>query len=986
MDKSKLYCFSHAAHCSWSKILILILLASVCLGVSSCSNAEKSKTRHYKKGVLLKERGRYTEAVDELQKAISIDPTMGEARLELGRCYHILRYDEEAISNLDAARRLNAKLILPAVLQIADIYAETGKYGLAEDVAAEALQKNQNNADLLLLLGKLEWKQDKADGARQWLTKALEADPGRVDAYIVLAEISMRGRDYQQAQRYLEKAAATEPDNSLVKLALAKAFRLSDKDEQATALLQEVLSKEPENITAIGALAEIYFSTNQLADARKQAEKLVRLSPGNPYANSVYGGILLKQGEYDQAVLYLTNAANASTATSKEHYLLGVALKKTAQPAQAISEFQIALTLDPDNFAARLMLAESYLSEGAFDKAEQEVKHLLSEAPENEQALQLAVRVNGLQQAFDHVEAMLSADGMSQDSAKEITAAFNSFHSGDLGSAQLACENILKKEPNSAIALNLLGLIYLKRNDLEQALGIFHHAIDADPNFAASHINVGNVYMVIGSYEAAADSFKEAMRLSPNDTVIPIRYVRALTFLKQEAKAEKFLKALLQENPQTPYRRELANLLMSLQKYDEARIQLSEILKEDPKNVEAGVLTAESFARQGDLQKAARDFENLVRVAPQSQYLRERLALCHLALRNSRKAQEILKAETEKENASGLAVALLMQEEGKYPEAERLFGDLQEDAYGENPYEIMILNIRSLQTMRDDSPKTIDSPFFSKAFVKSYTAMLKNQNLSPAQVNELNLALALARVRWISAALERLEHLKGEIKPNAALLELIGSFWEDVGKPAEAQKEYAVAMAAEPDYWPAYYRSGLLRAASGSHDEAIRSFEAGLKQKPDSVRMLIALAGEYELLGKDADAEKIYRKVNQIQPDLPPVLNNLAWLLSKRPNTLDQALQFAQDAVEAQPSKAALRDTLGWIYFQKGQYEKAREHLDRAILFDSSNPSIRYHRGMAYLKLGEAEKARQDFKKCEDSATPFPERPLVEQMLKQLSA
>jgi Flp pilus assembly protein TadD len=107
--------------------------------------------------------------------------------------------------------------------------------------------------------------------------------------------------------------------------------------------------------------------------------------------------------------------------------------------------------------------------------------------------------------------------------------------------------------------------------------------------------------------------------------------------------------------------------------------------------------------------------------------------------------------------------------------------------------------------------------------------------------------------------------------------------------------------------------------------------------------------------------------------------------LAKDKATLDQALQYAEQAALLQPFKPGTRDTLGWIHYQRGDYTKARDELDKAVLFDPSDPTIRYHRGMSYLKLGDKDMAREDFEHGNSSDLPFPERTLNEEMIRQLS-
>jgi tetratricopeptide (TPR) repeat protein len=974
--------------CRLRFLLLPFLICLIFVFISGCGNAEKKKVKYYQKGLILSQRGRYTEAVGELQKALAIDPAMAEAQLELGRCYRNLHYYDQALQALETARRTSSQLALPALYQIAHVYVETEQLEAAEEIAVQTLKTHPDDADFMLFLGKLKWQQEKPDEAVEWLKKAAQANPKQTEPLLVLAEISMRKGEYSSAEENLKKVIGIDPNNNPAKLALAKIYRFTGKTDEAIETLRHVLEKEPGNVIALGALVETYYNADRLDDARREAETLLSASPGSLHANSLLGAILLKQKKYEEAVVYLTKAAGPPSASAKDNYLLGIALKETGQPAQAISAFQKALTLEPNNSAARLVLAETFLSEGSFENARNEVKQVLSEEPDNDIARKLWTRANALQQAFDHIEATLTAQGMSDETTKIVTAALNSFRSGDLRTAEDICGDLLKDQNTSPIALNLLGMIYLKQNQLEKALAQFERASRVNPKFAPSHINMANVYMAIGSYSAAASSFKEAMELSSKDPVVRLRYARTLTLLKQDEKAEAFLKDIIQKEPdKIAYRRALADVLIEQHKYQEARRELMDLLKLDTKNIDAAVLLADCFAKDGDLRKAAKGYESLVHAAPQSKYLSERLALLNVALGMPEQAREVLSSQKDSKvnSSAGLVRALLMQDERRYNEAERILKELQKVAFGETPYELMIVNLRAARKQEKALPEIIQSSYYSEKFKESYTSMLRKGNLSPEQLDELNLALALVRVQWVAPALEKLQRIAAEVKPSGAILEMIGGLWEEQGQPARAKESYQAAVAAEPDYWPAYYRLGLLASLEDKDEDAINLFQTALQYKSDSLTTLLALALAYEATGKDAEALRTYQKVNQLEPNLAPVMNNLAWLLAKKPDTLNQALKFAQASVDAQPLKAAGRDTLGWVYFQKADFPKALEQLDKAVLLDSYNPSMRYHRGMARFKLGQTEKALQDFQEAVTATASFPEKPLTEQMIRQLS-
>ena len=85
-------------------------------------------------------------------------------------------------------------------------------------------------------------------------------------------------------------------------------------------------------------------------------------------------------------------------------------------------------------------------------------------------------------------------------------------------------------------------------------------------------------------------------------------------------------------------------------------------------------------------------------------------------------------------------------------------------------------------------------------------------------------------------------------------------------------------------------------------------------------------------------------------------LNDLAYLLAD--DKPDEALKYAQTAVELAPDAAASHDTLGWIYYRKGIYASALNSFKVAVGKEST--AIRqYHLALAYAKTGNRKGAQE---------------------------
>lgn len=134
---------------------------------------EKQATRHFNLALVLMKRGQSDSAIEELEKALKLEPDMGEAQGQLGCLYLDKGMIEEAKGALDKSYEINPEY-LPANICDAKILAEEGQVEVAIGDMRALLFRHARNPELHYALGNLYEKQEKfADAAEQY-RKAFE--------------------------------------------------------------------------------------------------------------------------------------------------------------------------------------------------------------------------------------------------------------------------------------------------------------------------------------------------------------------------------------------------------------------------------------------------------------------------------------------------------------------------------------------------------------------------------------------------------------------------------------------------------------------------------------------------------------------------------------------------------------------------------------------------------------------------------------------
>jgi tetratricopeptide (TPR) repeat protein len=189
---------------------------------------------------------------------------------------------------------------------------------------------------------------------------------------------------------------------------------------------------------------------------------------------------------------------------------------------------------------------------------------------------------------------------------------------------------------------------------------------------------------------------------------------------------------------------------------------------------------------------------------------------------------------------------------------------------------------------------------------------------------------------------------------------LIGLVNADEKDFAKAEEYFVRQTEITPDQAEPYSRLAQSRLAQGDAEGAVAAFNTGLEALPNNPQLLIGLAGLRERQEDFEVAISLYEKVLEQQPENAISINNLAALLSDHRTdaaSLEKAAALAEKL--EQTNQPAFLDTAGWVYYRKGDYDKAMEVLKRVVEEAPQVPVFHYHLGMTYFKKGDKAAAKE---------------------------
>lgn len=163
----------------------------------------------------------------------------------------------------------------------------------------------------------------------------------------------------------------------------------------------------------------------------------------------------------------------------------------------------------------------------------------------------------------------------------------------------------------------------------------------------------------------------------------------------------------------------------------------------------------------------------------------------------------------------------------------------------------------------------------------------------------------------------------------------------------------------------AEYRAATTLLAQRRWSQATQEFLAASRRPlPPEVILPVglAIAGRLGEEHQGPVAEAVYRRLLELAPNDPEVLNGLAYLYADVLETnLAEAERRARKALEKLPNSGEILDTLAWVYYKEGKLADALGTQRQAVRFAGNSAVIHYHLGAIEEKLGSLATARQEY-------------------------
>ncbi|MCB1101484.1 MAG: tetratricopeptide repeat protein [Kiritimatiellae bacterium] len=539
------------------------------------------------------------------------------------------------------------------------------------------------------------------------------------------------------------------------------------------------------------------------------------------------------------------------------------------------------------------------------------------------------------------------------------------------GEALERAQALVKQYPEDAKSRLLLGLIYRAAGQPDEARQAYRDLRKRHPDLAVSYLEESALLLREDQTGAAIDLLTTGLKKTTGEQKLQLIYALAELSLRagyrqmQQGEEVDFsdilplVESAAEDHPEDetlPYL--LSDLYLVQRDVEKALPLLLRLNDRNPgepqlqRKILAGLLSLKDADKAVELlQNFAATAERPEQVAFMIGELYEQFDRMDDAIEQYRQVSE----QYPDQPGSYLKRIFLLIGEDRQEEA----GEVIDQALVQLPHEPRLYELRAYLAMARDEDKEALADFERAA------AFYRESDTVPSLPNFwLNYGLAYQHHGQLNLAAEKIKQAMDE--DPEALPRYFSHLWKK-RDPALISSGLDILATLSDELPKTVYvetQLALLNKQVERYPEAVAHFDAAeaLANETDDQESLdegfyFWYAAANERIKAYDRAEELFLRAIELKPDFADAHNYLAYMNAERGENLDLAFDYVDLALALEPDNPAFIDTLGWIYYQRGDYELARKELERAVGLLDDDPTLHDHLGDTYHKLGRVDEA-----------------------------
>jgi len=499
-------------------------------------------------------------------------------------------------------------------------------------------------------------------------------------------------------------------------------------------------------------------------------------------------------------------------------------------------------------------------------------------------------------------------------------------------------------------------------NNLDESVKLFKVCLTLQPDNAAVNYMLSKVYEEKQLFEDAELYAKRSVNFDDNN----IWYKKQLAeiYIKQKnyENAALLYHEMAKQEKDMNLEVEAAYMFLLAHEYKKAIKTLDKIESQVGINEEIVKQKEQIYLAQNKLSKAIKEVEKLINAYPNEAKYVGMLADLYMANNKTDKAVELYLQVIKLDSQNGFAYFALADYYLSKGDKERFYSctlagmkskttDVKAklsamvyfisskniDNYSKRCYELAHVFIEANPFESTAYIVLGDLYEMEKDFESAHVQYLKAVSIEPANI-----------MAW-----QQLVVCSSELKNNINLQKDCENALEYFPNEAVFYVYHSIASMQLKDYEKAF-------------KSANKGVEIAVDQKEILIQLYATLGDACHYLKKYSACDSAFEEALKLDPKNSYALNNYAYFLSLRNTELDKAEQLSKLSMDIEPENSSYMDTYGWILYQKKEYAKAKEYIEKSLAITPNSAEVIEHLGDIQYKLNQKDEALKNWKRAKE--------------------
>ncbi|MBA4313426.1 MAG: hypothetical protein C0417_12455 [Chlorobiaceae bacterium] len=440
----------------------------------------------------------FEDALKEYEELVRIDPSYQEAWLTLAR----LRQIRGPQKSLDTYKEILNRFgpIGDVYLQMAQLYAATGKLSDAAVALRGMLVLDPGNYEITKSLGDIFLRQDSVDAALNIYNDLANRRPDDVELRAAMAHAYLLQQDYDHAAIQFNQVMEKDTISADEQIRFGQVFVSFIEKDSAVApyalrLFDKIKQKHPNDWRAYWFLGAINNILRNDSIALEYFHQVIQKAKGNPDGWIGAASIYYDNNRFEDAIALLTEANKFVSDEFRIYFLLGISNQRIHRAVEAASALERAVQLNEKNVDALSALGLVYDELKRFDDSDSMYERALRLDPKNHLLL-------------NNFGYSLAERGIELERALKMS------------------KEAINQQPENQSYLDTYGWIFYRLGNYNEAEEWIRRAIELGSKSSVIHDHLGDIYFKLSNKEKAIEYWQKAYEFDPTNESIKSKIQR----------------------------------------------------------------------------------------------------------------------------------------------------------------------------------------------------------------------------------------------------------------------------------------------------------------------------------------------------------------------------------------------------------------------------------------------------------------------------